>query len=115
MIGGYAYFNDEDELVCVNALSVLETDYSFPLSGPFQTTKQACRDLCRLKLVHPISLKAFHEKIVAMASILPNGKFDGQSVTDGRQCIHGGFTFFWDNGTSVTYAIEEIGTFVSDN
>ena len=59
-------------------MSVLEIDYSFPLSGPFQTTEHACRDLRRLNCVHPISLKAFHEiNFVAMASILLNEEFDG--------------------------------------
>jgi len=107
IVGGYAYFDENNKVVCINALSLSETEFPLPLSGPFETTTEASEELQRLKRVRPLSHKSFYEiNFVAMASILPNEKFRGEAATKEYANIHGAFTFFRDNGTSLTYAIE---------
>jgi hypothetical protein len=110
MLGGYAYFDGNYQLMCVNALSILPTEYELALSGPFSATETACRDVQDANRVHPLTLEFFFELgIVASASIGPNEKFHLKNMTEDYNYQHGAFIFFKDDGSSLTYVIEPSG------
>jgi len=59
--GGFAYFNENYELLRVNALSMQKTDYKLHLSGPYETTDEVTKAINDLSRSDPISLKLVQE------------------------------------------------------
>ena len=61
VFGGFAYFNENYELLRVNALSTQKTDYQLHLSGPYGTTAGVSKTMNDLSRSDPISLKLVQE------------------------------------------------------
>lgn len=61
ILGGFAYFDENKDLVQVNVLSPFKTKYKFPLAGPFKANKDAMTDLREFDRVFPLTLSVFHE------------------------------------------------------
>lgn len=111
LLGAYVYFDDNDFLIAVNAISLIQTPYPLNFAGPFRPTEVAREELKRLERVIPITIGAFHEvSFVSMAFTLPGEKFRSQfpinSFDKGKD---GCFIFFKDNGEAVLYTVDPTG------
>ena len=114
MLGAYIYFDENKEVIQVNAVSLKETIYHLQLAGPFKAPKEAVDGLRELDRVHPISSGILQEcSYVAFGVSYPNELFRSKAVCDGNlNGIHGAFMFYRDDGTALCYEIESGQNFV---
>lgn len=90
MLGGFVYFDSNFNVISINALSFLKTDYDFLLSGPLKPTDATRKEIQQSKRVQPLVLADFFEiGFSALAWIRPDEKFQHQVMTD-HSYNHGG-------------------------
>jgi ankyrin repeat protein len=109
ILGAYAYFGKDKKLLQVNAISLKKTDYYVQLVGPFKPTKEGAANMRERDRVHPLTLEVFHEcSYVAIGFSIAGETFRSKPIcngsTNGR---HGAFIFYRDNGTALTYEIDD--------
>ena len=111
LLGAYVYFDENDFLIAVNAISLIETPYPLNFAGPFRPTEVAREELKRLERVIPITIGAFHEvSFASMAFTLPGEKFRSEfPINDFDKGKDGCFIFFKDNGEAVLYTVDPSG------
>ena len=61
MLGGFVYFDRDFNVLSINALSFLKTEYDFLLSGPFKPSDATRREIQHSKRVQPLVLADFFE------------------------------------------------------
>jgi len=61
VFGGFAYFDENYELLRVNALSLKTTDFQLYLNGPYQTTDEASKEVVDLDRSNHILIKLVQE------------------------------------------------------
>lgn len=84
ILGGFAYFDENKDLVQVNVLSPFKTKYKFPLAGPFKANKDAMTDLREFDRVFPLTLSVFHEcSFNGLAVTSPSELFRTHPICDG--------------------------------
>lgn len=88
ILGGFAYFDENKDLIQVNVLSPFKTKYKFPLDGPFEANEYAMTDLREFDRVFPLTLSVFHEcSFNGLAVTSPSELFRTHPICDGG---HGG-------------------------
>ena len=90
MLGGFVYFDRDFNVLSINALSFLKTEYDFLLSGPFKPSDATRREIQHSNRVQPLVLAEFFEiGFSALAWIRPDEKFLHQVMAD-PSYHHGG-------------------------
>ena len=61
VFGAFVYFDERMEIVGMNALTSIETDYTLTLAGPYEASKNAVKELQDLKRCGMIPLESYQE------------------------------------------------------
>jgi len=112
LMGAYAYFDKDLNVVGINAISLLQTMYDLRFSGPFEVNENVKQEIRSLNRVHPLVLEVFHEVgFVESTWVKPQELFNFHKpiVSDKIECSNGGFIFYRDDGSSVIYVLEPSG------
>ena len=112
LVGGFVYFDEETEPLCVNAISLLPTTYKIRFSGPFDSVQEVREDLQSLNRVHPMTMGAFNEcNYVAIGWVNPSETFGAKTMA--KNCpldnSGGAFILYRDNGTALVYVLDSFG------
>ena len=112
IMGGFAYFDENNNVLCVNAISLLPTKYKIVFSGPFNTVQEVREDLQSLNRVHPMTMSSFYEgNYVALGWVNPSETFGAKTVA--KDCpldnSGGAFILYRDNGTALAYILDNLG------
>ncbi len=108
--GAYAYFNEDDELLGVNALSLKETPFELNFEGPYIATKEACREIRDMNRYQSLYLDVFGEiGFIGLAWMDPgedkfiDNEIEGQAEIRNH---HGGFLYFRHDGSAVIFLVD---------
>ncbi len=108
--GGYAYFDEHFNLLCVNAISFKETPYKLTFEGPFVATKNSFREISGLNRYQSLYLDIFREVgYIGSAWIDPEDYTFIDTEVEGQSDIknlHGGFLYFRHDKTAVIFLVE---------
>ena len=61
IFGAFVYFDERMEIVGMNVLTSIETDYTLTLAGPYEASKNAVKELQDLKRCGMIPLESYQE------------------------------------------------------
>mmetsp|Transcript_17604 Transcript_17604/g.24826 ORF Transcript_17604/g.24826 Transcript_17604/m.24826 type:complete len:1155 (-) Transcript_17604:261-3725(-) len=118
LLGGYAYFDEEDELICINAISFSKTNYDLNMSGPFEASQFACEDLRHQDRVHLHPIGIYHEAgVVSIAWVHPYEKFQSKGVTESDEIVNdnGALVFYRSNGSAMVYIVDPLYVHATTN
>ncbi len=108
--GGYVYFDEKAKVICVNAISFIESKYKLNFEGPFEASKSSYRKMSGLNLYQDLYIDCFREaSFIGSAWVDPGeDKFidtevEGQSLIKNK---HGGFLYFRHDRTAVIFLVE---------
>lgn len=115
--GGYVYFDQDYEIVGVNALTLKETTLQLDFEGPFIATSEAYEEIKDLNRYQSLYLDIFGEVgYIGLAWIDPGEhKFIDNSIT-GQEDIknhHGGFLFFKHDKSASILLVDADGSLVT--
>ena len=110
LLGGFVYLDKHFDILTINALSLMKTDYDFKLSGPFTPTDAAIKEVRRSGRAHHVPLEyCFEVGFVAYAWIRPNEKFHYKKAIEKFHNDHGCAIFYREDGSAVSYALDPSG------
>jgi len=113
ILGGFAYFDENYECICINALSTQRSERTLKFSGPYEVKQSACDEILKMRRLHPLQVDIFHEVgFVSYAWVRPKElfRFEGVFVKGQTQNNNGTMIFFREDGTGVAYAIDNTGS-----
>jgi ankyrin repeat protein len=111
LLGAYIYFDSNQNLLRVNALSFMKTENKLNFSGPWNITKDALNTLISLERFEEIHLDSFAEGgLVSWAWVTPSESFGSHSLcVDEKQSYkHGSMVFLREDGTAFAYHVVDL-------
>jgi len=110
LLGGFAYFDDEFNCVCINALSRQESDRKLMFSGPFGVHAPVYEELRNMKRTQHLKLSIFNEVgFESFAWVRPNERILFEPILKNCNYSNGAFLFFRENRTAVAYVVDPSG------
>ena len=110
--GGYAYFDGDDNLLCINAITLKETKHILNFEGPFVATKDAYREINALNRYQSLYLDVFGEVgFIGSAWMDPGENRYIDNTVEGQSEVknsHGGFLYFRNDGTAVIFFVDTL-------
>jgi len=109
LLGAFIYFDENNEVLCVNALSHYKTQHKFSFAGPFEATVDATSEMRSLGRACFTPLGSLHEAgFVETGWVLPNETFRGMPVCDSHENKNGAMIFYrYDNDPGVLYFVSK--------
>jgi len=88
--GGFVYFDDDLNILAVNAITLQKTKYALRLSGPFKAPTAAIDAMTEKNRIQVMALDALHEiSFVAIGWIRPLETFGAQLAPEAHENRHG--------------------------
>ena len=112
-LGGFVYFDEHFDVLCVNAIALQSKsdDYFLKLSGPFSTTHAVGSTLLKKNRVHALVLDIFHEAGLSSCSyVRPDETFEDEQLSNDYGNFNGALVFFRDDGSSFAYMVDNSDT-----
>ena len=108
LLGGFAYFDDDFNLLRINALSRTKSAQKLAFSGPFKVPVAGVYDeLYKLGRTQPIQASHFREAgFESQAWIRPREVICGEQIFKDHPNWSGSFVFFRENRTAVGYTVD---------
>ena len=108
--GAYAYFDNENVLLEVNAISLKKTDHELVFEGPFIATNEAYREVNDLNRYQSLYLDVLGEVgFIGSAWMDPGDSKFIDNTVKGQENVknhHGGFLYFHHDKTAVIFLID---------
>lgn len=108
--GAYAYFDNENVLLGVNAISLKQTEYELVFEGPFIATNEAYREVNDLNRYQSLYLDVLGEVgFIGSAWMDPGDSKFIDNTVKGQEDVknhHGGFLYFRHDKSAVIFLID---------
>jgi len=110
LLGGFVYFDDEFNCICVNAISREPSKQKLPFSGPFNVHGPTYYELHKTGRTHSLRLENFREVgFESFAWVRPSEKIQFKPVILDCDYSNGAFLFFREDRTAVAYTVNPFG------
>lgn len=113
LFGAFVYFDDNMQVIQVNALTVQETDYSINFTGPWELADSAIERMTELGRMQTFQLKAFQEGgFVELGWVNPFEKFKSQHISKSKSSTSGALILKREDGSGIAYHVAGAGKIV---
>lgn len=113
LFGAFVYFDDNMQVIQVNALTVQETDYSINFTGPWELADSAIERMTELDRMQTFQLKAFQEGgFVELGWVNPFEKFKSQHISKSNSSTSGALILKREDGSGIAYHVAGAGKIV---
>ena len=109
LLGGFAYFDDDYNLLGVNALTIVPSPTVLHLIGPFEPLKPACEQMHRLGRMKEVVIEGLRSQgFDSIGWVHPGEPPGGQPLSTETENHHGGFLLGLTDGDPVFYTINPV-------
>ena len=106
LLGGFAYFGAEGQLLAVNALTIVPSPAVLHIVGPYTANQSAALAMSRLGRMNPVSITGLLDAgFLRFAWVHPGEKPAGKDVSSAVDNPHGGFMYEMLDGSQRLFVL----------
>lgn len=110
--GAYAYFDENDKLLRINAITLEETHFKLYFAGPYEATPNTYNEVCDWNRYEPFYLDAFREIGFAGCSWIDanDHRYIDRTIPRQKNAVndHGGFILFRHDKSALIFVLSGV-------
>ena len=106
ILGAFVYFDEDMNILRINALCLKPMTNQLRLSGPWAMTNECCESMRLLGRLQHLSTDVFQEAgLVSLGWINPQETFQSKHISIKGKCDNGALVFMREDGSGIAYHV----------